>query len=86
MEIKHYSQYDEQIDIFFLDAAHCNPSDIEYINYFTNFIKPGGMIIGHDYNTLGHSPDIMANIKLLEERYNKPVTVSEGTSLWSFTL
>lgn len=76
----------DKIDIFFLDASHANPSDINYINYFTQFIKPGGILCGHDYNIQGFSPDIMENVRLLEKRYNKPVTLYENSSLWSFTI
>jgi predicted O-methyltransferase YrrM len=76
------------IDIFFLDAAHTNPSDLDNIEYFLPFIKKGGLLCGHDYNTSPGCmpPDVEANIKMLEERFNQPVTLYPGTLLWSFRM
>ena len=74
------------IDIFFLDAEHANPSDLDSLEYFIPFIKKGGLLCGHDYNTEPGCmpPDLEANVKMLEQRFNQPVTLYPGTLLWSF--
>jgi len=76
------------IDIFFLDADHKNPSDLDNIEYFLPFIKKGGLLCGHDYTPGSGSilPDIEKNIKLLEKRLDQPVTLYPSTSLWSFNI
>ncbi len=78
----------DPIDIFFLDAAHTNPSDLDNIEYFLPFIKKGGLLCGHDYTPEegGLTPDITANIKMLEQRFNQSVTHYPGTFLWSFRM
>jgi len=73
------------IDIFFLDASHTNPSDLEYIEYFLPLIKPGGLFCGHDYGDSRY-PDIMTNIKLLEDMLGQKVTHHPRTSLYSFRI
>ena len=75
------------IDVFFLDGAHKNPEDIDAINYFLPLIKKGGIICGHDYYPIErHTPDIINNVRMLEERLNQPVFHPSGTSLWMFTV
>lgn len=75
----------DMIDIFFLDAEHANPSDLLNIEYFLPLIKPGGLLCGHDYGDARY-PDIMINIKMLEERLNQKVTHHPKTSLYSFRI
>jgi predicted O-methyltransferase YrrM len=75
----------QPIDVFFLDAAHENPADIDAINYFLPLIKKGGLICGHDYYPIErHTPDIIDNVRELEQRLNQPVFNPPGTSLWAF--
>lgn len=75
----------EAIDIFFLDAAHTNPSDWENITYFSQFLKPNGMICGHDYYY--PFPDVIENVKRLEDLYNTKATIHDGGgSLWSINI
>lgn len=73
----------DPIDIFFLDAAHENPTDLMNIEYFLPLIKPGGLFIGHDYMDARY-PDVIKNIKLLEEKLNQSVHHYPRTSLYSF--
>jgi hypothetical protein len=70
------------IDLFFIDAAHHNPSDWEYITYWMPFVKSGGYICGHDYYTDLQFPDINHNVGVLEEIYKTKVETYDGTSLW----
>lgn len=76
--------FDFDIDFFFLDAAHTNPSDINWINFFLPKVKKGGLIIGHDFH---HSfKDVIENINYLEKHLNKSVRTYSKTTLWSFQL
>lgn len=75
----------DAIDIFYLDAAHRNPSDWLNIEYFLPLIKKGGLFCGHDYGD-NRYPDVIANIEMLEERLNQKVTLYNNTSLYSFRI
>ena len=70
------------IDLLFIDASHLNPNDIDIIEYFLPFIKSGGILSGHDY--LLEYPDVITNVRILEERLNQKVTNALGTSIWAF--
>lgn len=77
------------VDMVFLDAAHTNPSDWIYIEYWLPKIKPGGILCGHDYYTMEidgiiHYPDINENIKRLEGMLGKTVTAHKWSCVWSF--
>jgi hypothetical protein len=74
----------DPIDIFFLDAAHMNPSDWENITYFSQFLKPNSIICGHDY--IPQFPDVVENVRRLEKKYNTKVKTYEQTSLWSIAV
>jgi len=75
----------EAIDIFFLDAAHTNPSDWDNIIYFSQFLKPNSMICGHDY--YHPFPDVIENVKRLEALYDTKATIyNSGGSLWSINI
>ena len=74
----------DPIDIFFLDAAHTNPSDWENIEYFLQFMKPTGMICGHDYNTSW--PDVIENVHKLENLLKKKAKIYSNGWLWSISL
>lgn len=75
----------DMIDVFFLDAAHENPSDWFNIEYFLPLIKPGGLFIGHDY-TDSQYPDVIENVKVLEARLEQAVKLYHNTSLYSFRI
>lgn len=74
----------DKIDIFFIDASHKNPSDMQYILHFIKFIKPGGLICGHD---LGKTfPDVQINVTILEKLYKTKVQRYHNSSLWSIRI
>lgn len=78
-----YSRYvDKQPDIFFIDATHSNPNDWHIILYGLKHLKSGGLLCGHDY--LPNWPDVVENVKQLEQLLGKPATLYADTSLWSF--
>lgn len=81
------SSWGNPVDFVFLDAAHRNPSDIEYINFWLPKIKQGGIFAGHDYYPAATTkfPDICENIKYLESLLETQVSLSAG-SLWYFAL
>ena len=75
------------VDLFFLDANHTNPQDIDAINEMLPHMKLDGLFCGHDYyENFDYSPDIKTNIKELEQRLNQPVTLHPSTTLWSFRI
>lgn len=71
-----------QIDLFFLDASHTNPNDWDNIEYFLPKIKKGGIISGHDYIPT-QFPDVVKNVKRLEELLDRTVTLYQNSSVWS---
>jgi predicted O-methyltransferase YrrM len=71
----------EEIDLFFLDAAHRNPSDWENIEFFLPFVKPGGIICGHDYNK-ENFPDVVENVHKLENILGNKARIIEDSSIW----
>ena len=74
----------DKIDIFFIDASHINPSDLQYILHFIKFIKPGGLICGHDLGK--RFPDVRINVTVLEKLYKTKVQRYNYSSLWSFRI
>lgn len=75
----------DKIDVVFLDAAHKNPDDWNNIEFFLPHIKNGGMLCGHDYCDDAF-PDVIENVIRLEKQLGIPVTLYEGTTLWSFNI
>ena len=72
------------IDVFFNDATHYHPYDWNNIQYFSQFIKPGGLLMGHDYSQ--EWPDVIDNVRRLEEELSQKVTEYPGSSIYSFRL
>ena len=80
-----YSKYiDKPADIFFVDATHSNPNDWHIILYGLRHLKSGGLLCGHDYSP--DWPDVVENVKQLEQTLGKPATLYPETSLWSFEI
>lgn len=71
-------------DLMFLDAGHCNPEDWEYIEFWRPRIRAGGWVAGHDFSP--EFPDVVENVKRLEEIYSRNVETFPNTSLWRFQL
>ncbi len=73
------------IDMLFIDAEHKNPSDWEYISYFLPFVKQGGYVSGHDYTAdhlYDHFPDILENVRRLENLTGNKVETKKDSTLW----
>jgi len=75
---------DKEIDLFFLDAAHSNPSDWDNLCYFAPLVREGGIICGHDYHP--ECPDIIENVNRISKQLNVPVVRFSDSSLWYFKI
>jgi len=71
------------VDVVFIDIAHANPVDWDYIQYWLPKIKKGGFICGHDYK-IGF-PDVDLNVQKLESILDQQVQTFPGT-LWKFLI
>lgn len=78
---KVYPYEGELIDILFLDCAHRNPDDLMNIMYYKKFLKPGGLICGHDYNE--GFPDVITNVRVLEKMYGTKAMLYKHGNLWA---
>jgi predicted O-methyltransferase YrrM len=72
-----------EIDVFFLDAAHSNPSDWDSLCHFIPMVKEGGIVCGHDLHVF---PDIMENVRRLEQILGVPFKHYSDGTVWSFKL
>ena len=80
-----YSKYiDKPADVYFVDATHSNPNDWHIILFGLKNLKTGGLLCGHDYAE--EWPDVVENVKQLEQTLGKPATLYPETSLWSFEI
>jgi len=61
-----FRDWDRPIDLYFEDAVHRNPVLRENLDFWTGFLKPGGIVCGHDY--LGKFPDVVKEAHALGER------------------
>lgn len=76
------------VDLFFIDAAHTNPTDWQTIEYWLPNIKSGGIICGHDYYTKERDgiiryPDVIENANRLVELLESPLILNEFSSVWA---
>jgi predicted O-methyltransferase YrrM len=84
-------QWEDPIDMVFIDTSHENPDDWNLIEYWLPKIKKGGIICGHDYyypanSEICHYPDVVANCDRLESMLGKKVTIHPHSVLWSFII
>ena len=69
------------VDLFFMDANHTNPGCMLNLNFYKQFMKPDGIMTGHDYSKSW--PDVVASVDLFSKQQDMVLTLYEGTSLWS---
>jgi hypothetical protein len=55
--------WDQSIDLFFEDAMHSNPYIDLNLKFWCPHIKPGGYLVGHDYND--QCPDVVSEFNKL---------------------
>lgn len=67
------------IDIYFDDAFHTNPVTKWNIDFWSERVKPGGIVCGHDYSE--SFPDVVSNAQHLSLKWTADLRVEE--SLWS---
>jgi predicted O-methyltransferase YrrM len=82
-------QWEEPVDMVFIDTLHENPDDWEIIKFWLPKIKKGGIICGHDYYYPGnsdvcHYPAVVENCERLEVILGKKVVIHNDSVLWSF--
>jgi cephalosporin hydroxylase len=66
-----FLNWNQPIDVFFEDALHTNPFLLTNINFWGGHIKPGGYIVGHDYN-LELFPDVVNEFNnLIQQGWTK---------------
>ena len=75
----------DPIDVFFNDAVHYNPMDWNNIQYFKKYIKPGGLLVAHDYIPETY-PDVVENASRLEAETNNQITQYSRTCLYSIRM
>jgi len=77
----------DRVEFLFLDAAHENPSDRDYLDFWLPRIRPGGRLAGHDYmpHRPGRCAAVMANVQYLQQRLASRVQHRVG-SIWYFDL
>ena len=56
----------EQIDFFFEDSQHANPQLRDSLEFWTQLVKPGGIISGHDYVS-SDFPEVKIEVDRLAE-------------------
>jgi hypothetical protein len=76
--------WSDSIDFLFLDSSHKNPNDIDNINFWLPKIKKNGCLVGHDYST--EWPDVVSNVRYLEDILGQPVSLYPNTSIWKFDI
>ena len=73
------------VDMVFIDAAgHTNPLEWEIVQHWIPKIKSGGILAGHDCHP--NSPDVIANVSLLEEMGYQKLPIMRGSKIWSFKI
>ena len=62
-----FLDWTQPIDMYLEDATHHNPALHENIKFWSDHIKPGGFIIGHDYQNLDtiSMPDVVSEFNKL---------------------
>lgn len=72
--------WDRAIDVYFDDAVHTDPILSQNIEFWTRFLKPDGLVCGHDYAP--KFPDVMAAAHRLAGRSTSSELHVIG-SLWA---
>jgi hypothetical protein len=70
--------WSEEIDVFFDDAVHQDPVFSENLVFWRRFLKPSGIVCGHDYRPA--FPDIVAGVNKLAASTGRDLVVVE--SFW----
>lgn len=65
-------------DMLWIDADHAYASVLSDIDTYAPFVRPGGLVCGHDYNA--HHPEVM---RAVDERFGARVrTIGPKRSIW----
>lgn len=67
------------VDLYFEDAVHTNPTLATNLAFWSERVKPGGVIAGHDYAK--YWPEVMEEVDGLAKRVGSKLTVVD--TVWS---
>lgn len=65
----------ELVDVIWIDDGHLYKDVERDINYYRDFLKPGGLLIGHDYYI---DTDVARAVQNILPGFN----IVEGTTIW----
>ena len=68
------------IDMYVEDAVHTNPILRNNLRFWTERVRPGGIVSGHDYTSLW--PDVINEVDSLAAEFDSSVLLVD--TLWSF--
>jgi hypothetical protein len=74
-----FAGWQRKIDLLFEDSVHANPVLHQNLTFWTPFVRPGGIICGHDY--CDEFPDVKAEADGLGAAMSKTVEVTGA--VWS---
>jgi len=66
------------IDLYLEDAIHTNPILSDNIGFWSNIVKPNGVVAGHDYTKAW--PDVVSEVNKLARLWKSEINLSE--TLW----
>ena len=73
------SEWNTFVDVYFDDANHTNPVLLQNLDFWSRWIKPGGIISGHDFS-INH-PDVVYEATAISHRWQTCITV-RGSVWW----
>ncbi len=77
-----FAGWQRRIDLLFEDSVHANPVLRQNLTFWTPFVRPGGIISGHDY--CDEFPDVKAEADGLGAAMRKTVEVTGA--VWSIRI
>ncbi|MEM9530705.1 MAG: class I SAM-dependent methyltransferase [Pseudomonadota bacterium] len=66
---KDFSDWTSEIDLYYEDAVHTDPMLARNLDFWTEKLRPAGIICGDDYRP--RFPDVMAGAQRLAERFQR---------------
>ena len=74
------TDWTEPVDWVFEDSSHYNPQLIDNLNFWWNWLKPGGIMAGHDF---GVQPQVDIEANALAAKYDTKLQI-KNTVWWMF--
>lgn len=73
------SWWNQQIDMVFEDACHSNPDIHNSLEFWTQLVRPGGIISGHDYQE--KYPDVISEVQALANKLGAELRLERSGQL-----